>query len=77
MNIIRIKMVLQQNSFYTATEILIVWHLRRIAPRLEALLSVTSSTHANSVTISSVMWIYRAIVMAPKESKMSKQVGNT
>ena len=73
-------MILRQNSFYTATdapEILIVWHLRKIAPRLEALPSVTSCMHADSTTISYIMWTYCAIVMAPKDTKMNKKVGNT
>ena len=71
-NIIHIKMILQPNSFYPATdasEILIVWHLRKIAPRLEALLSVTSGVLADSVTISSLMWTYCAVVMAPIVNK--------
>ena len=73
-------MILQQNSFYLATDapkILIVWQFRKIAPRLESLRRSTSSMHADSATISSLMWTYCAIVMAPKDPKMTKQVGNT
>jgi hypothetical protein len=79
-NIIHTEMVLQWNSFYPATDapkILIVWHLRKIAPRLEALLSETSGTLADSATVSSVMCTYCVIVMASKDPKMSKQVANT
>jgi hypothetical protein len=78
-NIIHMKMILQQNSFYPATnapKILIVWHLRKIAPRLEALPLVTSGTRADSATVSSVMWTFCAVVMASKDPKMSRQVGN-
>jgi hypothetical protein len=79
-NSIYVKMILQQNSFYLAAdalEILSVWHLRKIAPRLEASLSVTSGMRADSATLSSVMWIYCAIAMAPKDPKMSPAGGNT
>lgn len=47
--------------------------LEKIAPRLEAWPSVTSSTYADSATLSYVMWNYCAIVMAPKDLKLSKQ----
>jgi len=79
-NIINIKMILQQNSFYLATDahkFLIVYHLRKIAQRLVALPSVTSGTRADSATTSSVLWTYCAVVMAPKDPKMNKKVGNT
>jgi hypothetical protein len=73
-------MILQQNSFYPAAnapKILFVWHLRKIAPRLEALPSVTSATCAESATVSFVMWTFCAIVMASKHPKMSRQIDNS
>jgi len=55
--------------------LLIVRHLRSVAPRLEGLPSVTSDMCADSVNLCGVFWTLaiRAIVMVSNNPKMCKQ----
>jgi len=50
---------LQQNSFNPSSdnlEILIIWHLRRVVPRLDILLTTTYGMHSMTLT-----WVIRIL----------------